>query len=209
MYIVDKTYFIKELSVPNTEEHNSEQSIQLETSIDRYARQLLRNVLGNVLFTEFNSNVTDGVLNVGAPSKWQNLVNGYTYTVNGVDKVWRGLIYTEGLFKGSILADYVYLNHYQSEINTQLGQIVLEPKNGINVNETQHLTGIWNEFVKKYQGSTCANPIQYYNNGSLFVDYYGFNNNGFVSLLEFLTDNKSDYEGFTATQIAFKNQFGL
>ena len=62
MYIVDKTYFIKKLSIPNTEEHNSEQAIQLETSIDLYARQFLQVTLGNVLFSDLDSNVTDGVL---------------------------------------------------------------------------------------------------------------------------------------------------
>ena len=72
MFIIDNTYFIKSISVPNTEEPTSDASIELETSIDRYVSQFLKLTLGNVLFTDLKANTTDGVLDIGAPQKWKN-----------------------------------------------------------------------------------------------------------------------------------------
>jgi len=209
MYITDKDYFIKSIYVPNVEEHNSEASVELEASIDRYSRQFLKLTLNNVLFSDLDSYITDGVLQLGAPQKWLNLVNGCDYLIGSDTYTWKGLIQTEGLFKESILADYVYLNHYQTEANTMTGQVILEAKNGMHISPTAHLVTIWNEFVDKYQGSTCNQPKQYFHNGILFTDYYGNRASGYVSYLQFLTDNKEDYPDFAAPQLAYKNSFGL
>lgn len=210
MYIVDDTYFIKKLSKPNIEEHNSPQRIELESSIDRYARQFLQETLGNVLFSDLDTNTTDGVLNLGAPLKWLNLVNGCNYTVSGKTYTWKGLIYEEGTFKESILAYYVYLNDYQTTVNTQLGQIVLEGKNSMNQNPTEHITGIYNDFVEMYQGSSYNEPSIYYRHNLLIKDYgYGNTNSGYVSYLQFLTDNATDYPDITAGYLKFENRFGL
>ena len=210
MYIVDNTYFIKKLSKPNIEEHGSPQRIELESSIDRYARQFLQETLGNVLFSDLDTNTTDGVLNLGAPLKWLNLVNGCNYTVGDKTYTWKGLIYEEGTFKESILAYYVYLNDYQTTVNTQLGQIVLEGKNSMNQNPTEHITGIYNDFVEMYQGSSCYEPSIYYKNNLLIKDYaYGNTNSGYVSYLQFLTDNATDYPDITAGYLKLQNRFGL
>lgn len=206
MYIVDKTYFIKKLSIPNTEEHNSEQAIQLETSIDLYARQFLQVTLGNVLFSDLDSNVTDGALEVGAPLKWLNLVNGCSYTLDGKDYTWKGLIYSEGMYKNSMLAHYVYVNQYNDTVNTMLGQVGLQGKNSEVVNPTSHLVGIWNDFVKMYQGENCYFNKQTIHRGVIFTDYFQeTQESGYVSYLKFLTDNKEDYPTFSAGTLEFKN----
>lgn len=209
MYLIDKTYFIKNISVPNTEEPTSDESESLDMSIDRYVRQFLQVTLGNVLFTDLDSNVTDGELENTAPQKWLNLVNGCTYTKDGVDYVWQGLKYELGLYKVSLLAHYTYVNHYQNSVNSVLGQVGIEPKNGIVVNPTEHLVSVWNEFIEMYQGANCTNGIVNYYDNVLFVDYYQHKNNGYVSYLQFLADNKEDYEGFKAGVINFKNSLGI
>mgnify|MGYP003451382017 FL=1 len=209
MLYIDKTYFTKSLSVPNTEEPTSDASIELETSIDRYVAQFLKLTLGNVLFTDLKANTTNGVLNVGAPLKWLNLVNGCNYTLDGKVYTWQGLKYTEGLYKVSLLANFVYVNHYQSTINSQLGQIIIDPKNGVNADYTTHLVSIWNDFVEMYQGLSCNEPQQYYKNGMLFTDYYGNRESGYVSYLQFLLDNETDYTDVPAGSLEFKNSFGL
>ena len=117
MYIIDKTYFIRNLHVPNTEEPTSDASIELEMSIDRYVRQFLQMTLGNVLFSDFDSYVIDGELEITAPQKWLNLVNGCEYTKDGIDYVWQGLKYELGLYKVSLLANYTYVNHYHNTTN--------------------------------------------------------------------------------------------
>lgn len=210
MYLIDKDYFIKSIAVPNVEEPSSDNALELEISIDKYARQFLQFTLFNVLFTELDSYITNGVLSNAAPQKWLNLVNGCDYTVGDVTYTWKGLLVGDGLYKSSILAHYTYLNHYQNDINTQLGQIVIEPKNGVNVNPTEHLVTIHNEYVEMYQGNTCTHPTHYFHSGVLFVDYYGSNhNNGYVSYLQFLMDNKIDYPNISANYLSYQNQLGL
>lgn len=209
MYLIDKTYFIKNISVPNTEEPTSDESESLDMSIDRYVRQFLQVTLGNVLFTDLDSNVTDGELEITAPQKWLNLVNGYAYTKDGVDYVWQGLKYELGLYKVSLLAHYTYVNHYQNTINSVLGQVGIEPKNGVVVNPTEHLVSVWNEFVEMYQGANCSNGVVTHYDNVLFVDYYQYKESGYVSYLQFLEDNKTDYEGFKAGIINFKNSLGI
>jgi hypothetical protein len=209
MYLIDKTYFLKSISVPNTEEPTSDASTDLDMSIDRYARQFLQMSLGNVLFTDLDSYIIDGELDVLAPQKWLDLVNGVSYTKNGIDYVWQGLKYDLGLYKVSILAYYTYVNHYQNTVNSTLGQVGIDPKNGMIVNPTEHLVSVWNEFVEMYQGANCSNSVTSYYNGVLFTDYYQFKENGYVSYLQFLEDNKDVYEGFKANVINFKNSLGI
>jgi hypothetical protein len=209
MYLIDKTYFLKSISVPNTEEPTSDASTELDMSIDRYARQFLQVSLGNVLFTDLDSYIINGELDVLAPQKWLDLVNGVSYTKDGVDYVWQGLKYELGLYKVSILAYYTYVNHYQNTVNSTLGQVGIDPKNGMVVNPTEHLISVWNEFVEMYQGANCSNSVTSYYNGVLFTDYYQFKENGYVSYLQFLEDNKDVYEDFKANVINFKNSLGI
>ena len=209
MYLIDKTYFLKSISVPNTEEPTSDASTDLDMSIDRYARQFLQMSLGNVLFADLDSYIIDGELDVLAPQKWLDLVNGVSYTKDGADYVWQGLKYDLGLYKVSILAYYTYVNHYQNTVNSTLGQVGIDPKNGMIVNPTEHLVSVWNEFVEMYQGANCSNSVTSYHNGVLFTDYYQFKENGYVSYLQFLEDNKDVYEGFKANVINFKNSLGI
>jgi hypothetical protein len=209
MYLIDKTYFLKSISVPNTEEPTGDASTELDMSIDRYARQFLQVSLGNVLFTDLDSYIINGELDVLAPQKWLDLVNGVSYTKDGVDYVWQGLKYELGLYKVSILAYYTYVNHYQNTVNSTLGQVGIDPKNGMVVNPTEHLISVWNEFVEMYQGANCSNSVTSYYNGVLFTDYYQFKENGYVSYLQFLEDNKDVYEDFKANVINFKNSLGI
>jgi len=209
MYLIDVSYFIKNLHVPNTEEPTSDAYNELEVSIDRYVRQFLQLTLGSELFFELNSYVIDGELNSSAPQIWLNLVNGCNYTNNGINYTWKGLIYEEGLFKGSILAYFVYCNHFQNTANSVLGQVAIDPKNGVVINPTSHLVNIWNEFIEMYQGSCSSSTKTTYYDGVIFEDYFQNKTNGYVSYLQFLRDNKTDYSNFKANVINFVNNFGI
>lgn len=209
MLYIDKTYFTKQLSVANTEEPTSDATAELNSSIDRYVSQFLKLTLGNVLFFELKSYTTDGELDLSAPQKWKNLIDGCDYIIDGTTYTWQGLRYTEGAFKVSLLANYVYVNQFNTNINSQLGQVLIEGKNSNVVDSTQHLVSILNEFVEMYQGSYDCNPQQHYRNGVLFVDYYGNRQSGYVSYLQFLLDNKTDYPNATAGSIEYKNSLGI
>ena len=209
MLYIDNTYFTKQLSVPNTEEPTSDASIELELSIDRYVSQFLKETLGNVLYSDLKGNTTDGELIPLAPQRWINLVDGVEYVKDDVTYTWQGLKYSDGAFKVSLLANYVYLNQYQTTTNTMMGQVALDGKNGILADSTPHLVEIWNDFVEMYQGSYNCNPSISYVNGAKFVDYYGNSESGYVSYLQFLRDSESDYPNVPANVIEYKNSLGL
>ena len=104
MYIIDVSYFIRELSIPNVNETLSESGMNLEYFIDEKVRLLLQKALGYQLFKDFDSNVVNGVLQATTPQKWVNLVEGVEYTKSGKPYKWNGLIYQDGAFKKSLLA---------------------------------------------------------------------------------------------------------
>ena len=209
MYLIDKTYFQGKINVPNSDEFNGEFDSSLEMAIDKYAPLFLQNVLGAVLFNELNPFIVGVNLDPLAPQKWKDLIDGVVY--DDGKKVWKGLRYSTGLHKESVLAYFVYLNYYQETNSSGVGQVVDIAKNGLDANTTKHLTEVYNIFVELYQSDRyCYGAERSYINGALFIDYYNNRkNSGFVSLLEFLQDNKDIYIGYTANQIAYKNQLGI
>ena len=210
MFIIDKTYFNGILNVPNIYEVNSDELDNLNKNIDKYVRLLLKNFLNAELFIELNSHLTGGVLDANAPQKWKNLINGLVYTKNNKTYVWQGLIYSEGSINISLLAYFVYYYSYQNTINSSVGQVLVNPRNAENVNPSEHLTNVWNEFIRMYQGYNSPNPEQYYYNGVLFKDCLGCGgDNSYVSLLQYVRDYKEDYPSINSLCFNYKNRFGI
>lgn len=213
MYLIDASYFIREIHVPNVNESNTDSGVKLDYFIDEKVRLLLSTkALGSVLFTELNSNITSGVLSNTAPQKWKDLVNGKTYTKDGESYVWDGLLQTKGTFKKSLLAYYTYYYWLMDNVSLMggVGEVRGEAKNAVNINSTQRLTTIWNEFVKMYQGEkACYNGVKYIYNGVPITDYYNQNSGNYVSLLQYLKDNETNYPDATLEMFEFKNQLGL
>lgn len=209
MYIIDGTYFTAELYVPNTEELNSRTASELMQFVDRYVPSVLSDALGDTLFSDLDSHVENGVLANDAPQKWKDLVDGKVYTVAGVEKVWQGLRFQRGTFKGSLLANYVFckwLEHKNSTLSG-VGEVRPGAKNATPVNSTQRITRVWNEFVRIYQGGIYAQPRMYIYNSTPIVDYVG--TGGSTSLLEFLTDHPADFPDFKGLVYEIQNSFGL
>lgn len=212
-YIVDESYFIRELYIPNAMELNSSAGDELSLYIDDKARQCLKHALGYTLFNDLDSNVSHGVLDAGAPAKWQNLVNGVEYTLNGNTFKWQGLIYTEGLMKRSLLANYVFyywLLDQQSQMSG-VGEVIVNAKNAVNINSTQRLVRVWNDFVKMYQeGMYQYDYNAYYRDGIRVIDWLGNSTmTDYVSLVKFLEDNDADYPDAALKRYDMINQFGL
>lgn len=223
MYIIDGTYFTRELSIPGVAELRSNSTTELNLFIDEKSRLLLQDALGNVLFNDFDSNVIDGVLDVGAPQRWLNLVNGVDYTFAGEDYTWQGLKFDQGAYKKSLISYFVYYHWLEDQVSemTTLGEVRGKAKNTLPINSTQRLVSTWNTFVRLYQGGydrhynhACRNysynPTTYYKRGIRFYDYFGGNDeSGFVSLITFLIHNKEDYPDANLEIYEFQNQMGL
>ena len=219
MYIINDTYFqAPKREIPNLDEADSKTFAELELLIDEKCRLLLLGFLTSEQVTELESYLVDGILpedTSGIPQKWIDLVNGKNYTANGVELRWTGLIWTKGTYKGSLLADFVYYYFLESQASymTGVGDAKGNPKGATMVNPTQRLVTIWNEFVKQYQMDTTniCHPF--------LIDYgYSYNLGNFrpigsyfgeVSLLQFLSDNDTDYPNPNRTFYEVKNQLGL
>ncbi len=219
MYIIDKTYFVKELAIPNLLEPNSKTLAELNGYIDQDVRLVLTNALGYELFNEFDSQMTSGgTLSLTADTRWQNLVYGVQYTANTQTVKWKGLVYTEGILPQSLLTSYVYVDWLSNNqtLLTGTGEKVVVAQNAINANSTQRSTKIWNSFVEQYQGIKSGfqhhNHFNYYmNSWGIGVKDYRHSNtyNGYVSLLQFLADNPDDYPIPNLFLYQVKNQLGL
>jgi len=207
MYLINEANFTREISVPNLTSSQSGNAETLNLYADEKPRLLLQKALGNVLFSELDSQVTNGILDSGADQKWKDLVNGKEYD----GKVWKGLNYDEGSFKVSLLAYYTYW-FWLNELDSSNYQT--QAKNADNINPTSNLVNVWNKFLEMYQGLNTINfPVVRYINGATFVDYFnGGQNSNYVSLLQFLIDNPIEYptpQLYTFELTANSNSLGL
>lgn len=212
MYIIDETYFTKELVIPNQSAIDvGGSTAPFSTWIDQQSRLFLQSVLGNVLFTDFDANVTDGVLDVGAPQKWIDLVDGKTYTENGVSYTWKGLKFEEGAFKGSIIAYFVYCKWLEYQLSRQsgIGEVRGSAANSASVGTTHRYVTTWNTFVDMYQGTHDTDMTITVYRGVPFLDYYGDREDGYVSLVQFLLDNEEDYPKPAVRRYNYLNTFGV
>lgn len=212
MYIINDTYFQSPKRViPNLDEADSKSFAELELLIDEKCRLLLLDFLTVEQITDLETYLVDGFLPVpptGVPQKWIDLINGKTYTKNGVSLKWTGLIYTKGTFKGSLLADYVYYFWLTENASymTGVGDAKGNPKGATLVNPTQRVVNTWNDFVKAYQ-------YIYFNNGCNWFEYNVYNTcyrqNYEVSLIQFLQDNDDVYPNPNRKFFKVQNQLGL
>lgn len=216
MYLIDETYFIKDLAVPNSKPSLDipDNEVAFEVYIDKYARLLLQNALGNVLFDDLNSDIENGSLKSDADQKWKDLVNGKSYEYNGKTFKWKGLLFTEGAFKGSVLAQYTYYHWHLDQISQMsgIGEVKGNAVNTTNVNSTRRSVKVWNEYIEMYQGGAAQDSYKFsYVNGIPFHDYFTQDVSDYVSLLTFLRHNETDYPNalMKIEKEGCKNTFGI
>lgn len=215
MYIIDESYFTDKIRIPNQSEIDVTGSNEsFDRWIDREARLCLQGALGSVLFADFDSNVVNGVYQPGV-AKWDRLVNGHTYTKNSKTFKWKGLVFTEGLYKGSLLAFFTYCKWLEFQLSYQsgIGEVRGNAANSMSANSTHRYVALWNSFMEMYQGQyevTNTLPYSYsYYKGVPFFDYFGEYDDTFVSLLKFLKDNSDDYPEPDLKEYYYANTLGI
>ena len=183
MYIIDDTYFQSpKYVIPNLEESDSKAFAELQILIDNTCRLFMQSILTNDEFVDFDSYLVNGmfpIVTTGMPQKWIDLVNG--------KEDWKGIIQTNGTSKTSLLVDLVYYE-WLVENNTYItsfGDTKANPKGADNVNSTQRIVNVWNDFVSKYE-------------------LYSLN-----SLINFLEENPLVYTKNDFKRYEIKNQLGL
>lgn len=215
MYIIDESYFTRELSIPNINEILSDAKDNLRGFVDDKVRLLLQNALGYPLFKDLDTHIdANGNLGPSAPQKWKNLVNGAQYTKSGKTYKWNGLIYTQGTFKKSLLADFVYCQwlDWQETVVTGTGEKVLKATNATDVSSNHRQVNIWNRFLEQYQGAEILGdyPIIGKNHNARYIDWIGSSaSSGYVPLITFLLHNATDYPNIAGKRYRINNYFGL
>ena len=210
--ITDVTYYQKGINfIPNAQDISASDSpsseSKLEYFINVYERQLMLNVLGAKLFSEFTTAMADLP---NADQKWKDLVTGATYTKDSKDYLWEGL---RGYEKNSLVASYIFCEYLRNDESTYTttGVVKNTSKNAENVNPTPKYIAAWRQFIEKYQAQTQCNPVIIRDHfGNVGLDYYQ-NKNSEVSLYQFLTDqNELDALAFPDFEFTFyENQNSL
>lgn len=193
MYLIDKTYFRNKLQISGLYDGNNGLETKLDDYISIYVIDFLQKLLG-VDFEEINTNIVSGVLEPTAPQRWLDLVNGKTYTKDGKDYIWKGLLYQNGSVKLSILANVVYCNLIH-DLVTGNGQISVDVKSSRMLLPRKNYIEVWNEIANQFNQSVDLQPKISFINGVKFTDYYGgLSDNGYRTLSDFLIDFEEDYQ---------------
>ena len=193
MYLIDKTYFRNKLQVSGLYDGNNGIEAKLNDYISIYVIDFLQKLLG-VDFEDLKANITDGVLDTGAPQKWLDLINGKTYTKDGKTYIWKGLLYQNGSVKLSILANVVYCNLIH-DLVTGNGQISVDVKSSRMLLPRKNYIEVWNEIANQFNQSVDLQPKISFINSVKFTDYYGgLSDNGYRTLSDFLIDFEEDYQ---------------
>jgi hypothetical protein len=87
MSLIDRTYFVGELNIPNTSQTAIGSAVDL--FIEEYEEKLLNDVLGYTLYKALKA----GLQVIPIAQKWTDLIEGVEYTdVNSKTKFWKGLV---------------------------------------------------------------------------------------------------------------------
>ncbi|MBQ19147.1 MAG: hypothetical protein CMD31_00170 [Flavobacteriales bacterium] len=210
MPIIDRTYFKGEIRLANITDVSVDDTAGngplLDRFINKYEREVLVKCLGYPLFKlfkeQFDIDATTGTwtLKDDADSKWDDLLNGTEYQINGESAIWKGLVHTDSDIDGadpdhSLIAYYVYSKFVTSEEYSHAGVGFQreKPKNSEIMDATVKSTFAFNSFKE------------------MVDDPFGDDNE--VGLYQFLRDmNSADaatYPGWNGECFTLQNRYGL
>lgn len=202
MYLISVSDFQREYSIPNATETYSDSGKNTDLYIDDKVRLFLYEILGNDLFNDLDSNIENGQLKPDAAQRWKDFVNGKDN--------YKGLIFNSGLFKESCLIPLVYSYWLEDNVTkvAEVGEVNIKSINAVSVVSTKRIVNAWNTFVNMYQGNHGHRPFKGIVKGVPFCDYYG-SRSSFVSVRQFLLDNKETYPDAPVPTFEHRNSFGL
>ena len=180
---------------------------KITSYIKKYEEDLLSNALGyenyEALSTAFKAD--NSALDLPENVKWKDLVNGKTYSFEGTQVRWPGLI-QKGELNTSLIADYVFFHYLSDNFQhfTNTGMQREKAKNAEEQSPDLRLTQVWREFIQKYQFGVVTSPVIQGN----FIDSYSPQFNVQRSLWQFLRDN-DQYGDYNFKVYENRNRFGI
>jgi hypothetical protein len=232
MGIVKTGYFKNEIylphAAPNISSDLTDVESKVENFINQYERDCLVKCLGGLsleFFENLDSNESSYIKS-GSDAKWNELLNGKTYSKSGRDYFWKGIVSKFGPlgtnldssnYKTSFLAYYIYFfyekNDFLKKVNGGGGKVKVA--NLEHSNPGFKAVNAWNEFVTLVQGEEKRSPAFYKkgNFGGCYFDYsQGFEDSN-VCLYEFINDmndiDEDCYKLFEPKRWDFINQHGI
>jgi hypothetical protein len=223
--ITNRTYYKNNLYIPHAKPSATADvttvSAELDSFIEKYERECLIKCLGFQLATallgELDSTKANG-LKDSADAKWDELLNGKSYTDgNGDAVVWRGIRFkefdTDSNPSRSFLANYVFCNYEQNHdvFRVAVGSVKPKAANAFTVSNAPRVTQAWREMVEMIHGKEWKGQVIVKNIG-WGVDYYYDNSE--VSLHKFIRDmNDATTDYYPDFKPGYfnpmKNQFGI
>jgi hypothetical protein len=196
--IINAQYFqSKELYIPNAVAQPSIGSVspsalvQLENEIESIEQSLLLDALGYAQLTELMAQFeANGDWKPTADQKWKDLVDG--------KENWRGLRYTVGTQKRSLIAYYVFFHYLGTDYQTYstTGMQIAESENAVRNDPSIKQVTIWNKFIAMYIGNgrngRSIGTTSNWNGVYLPFDANDLGND--ISLYQFLAKNKDVYD---------------
>lgn len=145
MSIINASYFVGELNIPNT--NNAGALERINFFISKYEKEYLMKVLGVGCYNDFIEALNaDPVI-----EPWLSLKNGKDFTnQQGILIHYFGLANDD---KKSPLANYVYY-HYQRDAYTQtagVGEVQSKAENATVVTPAYKMESAWNDMIKQTQ----------------------------------------------------------
>lgn len=223
--IIDSSYFEENNFIANIKEPdpNNRTSDNLNMLIELTERNLLSITFGRAMYEDLIRYYKDDSLT--PPTEYKNLVDGCSYQIDGKTRYWSGLRNEET--KESLIADLVYYSYHTDNISqtTGVGEVSIDVKVGVKHSVLPKVTKAWNRFLSKYNGvvGVSMSGLTYEYNpywvvsrrlgNGYGIDYYGHNDCGEVSLIQFLEDNKEDYPLMVLDNCRYggelKNEWGI
>jgi hypothetical protein len=210
--IINAQYFqTKELYIPNSVAQPSIGSVspsavtQLNEEIESIEQSLLLDILGYEQLQELNAQFEPNGDWIANPvQKWVDLVDG--------KDDWKGLRYTIGTKKISLIAYYVFFYYLGMDFQTYstTGMQIPMAENSQTNNPSVKQVSVWNKFIRMYVGRGM------YDNGDVSSnwngDYISFGDTMIgneVTLYRYLTNNRDIYDVTFFTNKTPLNYFGL
>jgi hypothetical protein len=210
--IINAQYFqTKELYIPNSVAQPSIGSVlpsataQLNEEIESIEQSLLLDILGYEQLQELMAQFDEDGNWVEDPiQKWVDLVDG-------VDD-WKGLRYTIGTKKISLIAYYVFFYYLGTDFQTYstTGMQIPRAENSLYNNPSVKQTTVWNKFIRMYIGDVRYGlPVLENNWNGEFLNFSGKVIGNEVSLYDYLMKNRDLYDTTYFTVKSHINYMGL
>ena len=226
MIIINTEYFQGEIYLPHAKPGISSGVKDVENKVqsfmEDYVLDYINKSFGPKLANEFINELDDAEANglkSGADQKWDNLLNGMTYTNPAGDEViWRGIrrkSNSTGDYNRSFLANYVYFHYESSDFTTRggTGNVKVQAANAENDNTSYKSVKAWRRFAEWVEGTNPSSPYGIKGGflGGPYVDYFAGSEE--VFLYRFVNDQneliEDTYADFTPISWGNINQFSI